>query len=547
MKEIKILDATLRDGGCVIDFDFGQEYMNRILAALESSGVDYIEVGYIDDKHGSSHARTQYCNEVVIEENFLQEKLPGIKYVAMVDFGKFDFYQLGRRTERSIDGIRLAFHKNNWRDVITVGREVIKKGYQLFIQPMITMRYSDQELLELIDAVNTSLPDASGFYIVDTFGEMRHNDVFRLMHLVDNNLISSMLLGLHSHNNLQLSYSNAMSLLDFPTNRELMLDACVMGMGKGAGNLNTELLMEHMNLYHDKNYNIFPLLKLVDQVINTIRSEASWGYSVEYYLSSINRCTPTYANHFYKKHMLTIDRMAELLSMIDENKKISYDEFYAEELYYEYNARNDCDDSLVIQKLHQELNDKRVVLIAPGPSISNNREAIEKIISQEDVVSISLNNFEFDTNYVLITRDDRVDEAIENGYNLIIPSNKVLDASSSKQVYRISYKKWAIFSEKAHDSSGVFGLRLFSSFNIKELMLAGFDGFSVNINANHIYKINRRPISEQEANQMNTFFSNLIKEIKDKVNVTFLTNSIYDKRMQSIYLKQFVLAKKDVV
>ena len=41
---------------------------------------------------------------------------------------------------------------------------------------MITLRYSDAELLELIEIINKELPDAEGFYIVDSFGEMRPND-----------------------------------------------------------------------------------------------------------------------------------------------------------------------------------------------------------------------------------------------------------------------------------------------------------------------------------------------------------------------------------
>ena len=51
MKSLKVLDVTLRDGGCVNNFKFGQTYMEKILAAQEASGVDVIEMGYIDDKN----------------------------------------------------------------------------------------------------------------------------------------------------------------------------------------------------------------------------------------------------------------------------------------------------------------------------------------------------------------------------------------------------------------------------------------------------------------------------------------------------------------
>ena len=78
MNSIKVLDVTLRDGGCVIDFNFGQAYMEQILNGLEKSGVDAIELGYLDAKKGSEQGRTQYCNEKVITEHFLKHKKPGI-------------------------------------------------------------------------------------------------------------------------------------------------------------------------------------------------------------------------------------------------------------------------------------------------------------------------------------------------------------------------------------------------------------------------------------------------------------------------------------
>ena len=264
MKSLKVLDVTLRDGGCVNDFNFGQVYMEKILAAQEASGVEIIELGYIDGKKGSESGRTQYINEQVIPACILKNKKPGVTYVAMMDYGKFDIDKLGNRTENGIDGIRMAFHKKNRQDIIASGRKIMDKGYEFYVQPMITLRYSDAELIGLINLVNQELPDAAGFYIVDSFGEMRPHDIGRIVSLVDHNLTPDMPLGFHSHNNLQMSYSNAVAFVQFPTNRDLMLDCSIMGMGKGAGNLNTELLLEHLNTYCGKQYKIGPLLEVID-------------------------------------------------------------------------------------------------------------------------------------------------------------------------------------------------------------------------------------------------------------------------------------------
>ena len=74
MNNLRILDVTLRDGGCVNNFNFGQTYMERILAAQEAAGIDIIEIGYIDENKGSVKGRTQYINEKVIPQCILKNK-----------------------------------------------------------------------------------------------------------------------------------------------------------------------------------------------------------------------------------------------------------------------------------------------------------------------------------------------------------------------------------------------------------------------------------------------------------------------------------------
>lgn len=528
MHSLKVLDVTLRDGGCVNDFNFGQTYMEKILAAQEASGVDIIEMGYIDEKRGSVSGRTQYINEQVISSCILKHKKPGVTYVAMIDYGKFDVNQLAPRTPESIDGIRMAFHKKNRLDMIALGRTILEKGYQFYIQPMTTLRYTDAELLELIDLVNRELPDASAFYIVDSFGEMRPNDMNRILNLVDHNLIPSMPLGFHSHNNLQMAYSNAVSLLQFPTNRDVMLDSSIMGMGKGAGNLNTELLLEHLNLFYGKNYKISPLLEVIDKVINQLHSEFYWGYAVEYYLSSANHCTPSYASHFYNKHMLPIDQVGELLSMIDEDKKISFDKAYAEELYRKYNESKTVDDSETVGDLAAEFVGKRILLVAPGKSVGSAIGKIKVLMDCEDVVSLGLNTtLDLPFDYLLTTRKDVYDMALSQGKRIIAPSN--ISKGGRGTVKILNYGNWVeVDSQTTHDSSSVIAMNLLKACGAKELLLAGFDGFSANINENYYDPNMRHPVTQEQAERRNAYYKAFLNKIASAgIRLTFLTDSLY--------------------
>lgn len=528
MNSLKVLDVTLRDGGCVNDFNFGQTYMEKILAAQEASGIDIIEMGYIDENKGSKCGRTQYINEQVIPQCILQHKKPGITYVAMMDYGKFNVDNLQNKADDSIDGIRMAFHKKNRLDVIPLGKKIMKKGYKFYIQPMITLRYSDAELLELINLVNEELPDASGFYIVDSFGEMRPNDMSRMLNLVDHNLIQSMTLGFHSHNNLQLSYSNAMEMLQFPTTRDIILDCSIMGMGKGAGNLNTELLLEHLNLFYGKQYKIKPLLEVIDKVINQLHDEFYWGYAPEYYLSSAYHCTPSYASHFYNKHMLPIDQVGELLGLIAEDKKISFDKNYAEEVYRKYNESKAVNDHSVVAELKSEFAGKRILLVAPGKNVGEAIDRIKELIAQGDIVTIGLNStLDMEYDYLLTTREDIYSEAIADGKRIIVPSS--ISKGGRGNVKILNYANWIEVDEGTHDSSAVIALKLLQSCGVKEILFAGFDGFSVNINDNYYDQNMRRPVNAAQAERRNSYYKRLIRHVRESgVKVEFITPSLYE-------------------
>ena len=529
MNSIKVLDVTLRDGGCVNDFNFGQVYMEQILAAQEASGVEMIEMGYLDENKGSLQGRTQWKTSEAIYETLMKNKKPGVTYLAIMDYGKFNVDNLPTCSEKTVDGIRVAFHKKNMRDIPAIGRKIMDKGYKFFIQPMITMRYTDREMLDLIDMINKELPDASACYIVDSFGEMRPNDLHRLLNIVDNNLVPTMTIGFHSHNNLQMSYSNACSMLQFPTNRDLMLDSSIMGMGKGAGNLNSELLLEHLNLYYGKKYNVSPLLEVIDKVLNQLHSEFYWGYAPEYYLSSANHCTPSYASHFYNKHQLPIDQVGELLGMIAEDKKISFDKNYAEEIWREYNERKQVDDSGVVSEMKTILAGKKVLLIAPGKSIIENREKIESILNQEDVVSIGLNLTEsFKVDYLMTTRQDVYDAAVEEGKAVITTSSVSKGARGKVKI--LNYKNWIDISDgRTHDSSSVIMLNFLKACDVKEILLAGFDGFMVNINENYSDPNLRRPVSVEQVERRNAYYKRFIGEIAaSDIKITFVTPSKYE-------------------
>ena len=335
-RKISLVDVTLRDGGIANNFDFGLDRMQRIKATLEDSGVEYIETGYIDEKKGSPEGRTCFDNEVSIEQTLLKSgKKPGVTYLAMIDYGTFDVNMLRPRSETGIDGIRLAFHKENWEKSIEWGKTIIQKGYDLFVQPMVSMRYTDEEFKKLIFVCNNELAEAKGFYLVDSFGQMDNMSLLHMLRIADQYVSMSMKLGFHAHNNRQLAFSNALTFVEFNSKHDVMLDASIMGMGKGAGNLCTELI-EPILIKEGKRYNSNVLYDAISEYFAEQQKMTPWGYSLDYYLASLYSCTPSYIKIFTADERVTTDVLIDLLKKMPNEKRAACDRVFAKEYLAEY-------------------------------------------------------------------------------------------------------------------------------------------------------------------------------------------------------------------
>lgn len=330
-RKLDLLDCTLRDGGIVIDFNYGAERMQKIKKTLEDSGVEYIECGYINETKGSPEGRTIFDSEVSIEKTLLSTgKKPGVQYLAIMDYGTFDTEKLHERTENGIDAIRMAFHKENWEAAIEAAKAISDRGYDLFIQPMVSMRYSDEEYKTLIHRVNTELPKLKGFYVVDSFGQMDNTDLTHKLELADQFVKPGVVIGFHGHNNRQMAYSNALTFVAYNARHDVMLDSSILGMGKGAGNLCTELIAADLNR-EGKNYNVTVIYDAINEYFAAQFKLTPWGYSLEYYLASLYCCTPSYIKLFTKDPRVTTDVLIHLLETIPEEKKAACDKAFAAE------------------------------------------------------------------------------------------------------------------------------------------------------------------------------------------------------------------------
>ena len=110
-------------------------------------------------------------------------------------------------------------------------------------------------------------------------------------------------------------------------------------MGKGAGNLPSELIIEYLNATKEKQYDLSKLYEVIDNIIKKYQKDYTWGYCPEYLMSAKNGCTPSFVNYFIKKYKSTLSELNELLKMLNKDKKISSNNEHAEEVYQEYLVR----------------------------------------------------------------------------------------------------------------------------------------------------------------------------------------------------------------
>ena len=286
-----ILDCTLRDGGYVNNWEFDTQSAIRVMDGLYEAGIRIIELG-IMGKGGEPGKSTKFSDFTQVEP-LLAHRKQDCCYAIMVNQSDIEAYEIPHHGENTVDLLRLAFFKVEQQKALQTAQELKAKGYKVFLQAMATFMYNEQELKELIAQINQTKPD--GFYIVDSFSTMYNWDVRAMTDMVLSVLDKETQFGFHAHNNIQMAYSNVIEFFSTQTDRPLIADGSVFGMGRGAGNVPTELLMEYLNKSEGANYGVMKVLEVFQEVIQPIFKQYYWGYSPEYYLTARKNTNSVYS------------------------------------------------------------------------------------------------------------------------------------------------------------------------------------------------------------------------------------------------------------
>lgn len=535
MKNVKILDCTLRDGGRIINCAFPNSQIKDIAYRLADANIDIIEVGFLRDaKSVNYQGNSTFFTDVDQIRPFVNRKKDTM-YVAFIDYGMFDFSTLKPYDGTSIDGLRIGFTRKNFEndheEILECLAEVKQKGYKLFVQGVNSLGYTDRELLGFVDIVNQIQPE--GFGIVDTYGAMYMDDVDRLYTIVDHNLDENIAIDFHSHNNYQLSFAFAQEIIRLSNGkREVIIDGTLNGMGKCAGNLNTELLVDYLVRKRNYDYDFDAILDIIDDHIYNYHLQHQWGYSIPALMGGIYRSHPNNIIYLTEKFRLATKDIKYIISMIDPDKRMRYDYDNIQRLYQEYNHVK-VDDKENLALLERILKGKKILLLMPGQSISQYKDEILKKIEAENLFVITVNfrdkTFDKYSELAFWGSQKRYEHYtdLRKEVTSLITSN--IESDMEDDII-VNYDSFVDRTQEYSDNASLMLMRILQRVGVVSYYVAGFDGFTVNGSyykktdfSEERFRSQYESINKGVAHQLSMFADSL----KHPEDIQFVTPSIY--------------------
>ncbi|MBR1598656.1 MAG: aldolase catalytic domain-containing protein [Lachnospiraceae bacterium] len=283
--EVKVVDATLRDGGLVNDFYFTDQFVKDLYQANIRAGVDYMEIGYKADKtmfDVDKFGKWKFCDDDAIREVIGENENTGLKLAVMADVGRCNYKQdIAPKSESPVDLIRVATYINTIPAAVDMIEDAVNKGYETTCNIMAISNAQEGDLKVALDVLGQS--PVKTFYIVDSFGALYPEQIARIADIyMEFAEKYGKQVGMHAHNNQQLAFANTIEAVGDGVN---WLDATYSGMGRGAGNCQMELLLGFLR---NPKFNIYPVLQFIENYMKPLAKDGvKWGYDLQYLMTGI--------------------------------------------------------------------------------------------------------------------------------------------------------------------------------------------------------------------------------------------------------------------
>ncbi len=277
-KDIKVMDCTVRDGGLMNKWQFSDEFVKAVYDKCVEAGIDYMEIGYKSSEKAFSRDEVgpwKFCHDDDIRR-IVGDNNTDLKLSAMADIGRIDFEDIPPKSESLIDMMRVACYVHQIDKAVELAEHCLDKGYEVTINLMAVSKVNELDLDQALeDLAKSRVPT---IYLVDSFGSMYCETI---EHLAKKYVaaLPGKRIGIHAHNNMQLAMSNTITSV---INGVTLLDATLLGMGRGAGNCPIEILIAFLK---NPKYRLLPLLDVIQNYIHPMQNEIDWGYHIPYLIT----------------------------------------------------------------------------------------------------------------------------------------------------------------------------------------------------------------------------------------------------------------------
>ena len=508
---MNILDCTLRDGGYYTNWDFDKDLVKTYCKSMESLPIDYVEVGYRSIPLEGYLGEYYYCPDFVMKE--LKEMMPSKKLVIILnekDIRASHVPELLEPCQGYISMVRIAIDPANFERAIELAKAIKFMGFEVAFNVMYMSKWkADNSFLDLLEGLDNTI---DYFYMVDSFGGVFQEDVKEIISLVRSK--TNVKLGFHGHNNLEMALANTITAMSEGCE---IVDATITGMGRGAGNLRTELLLTYLN---SKGYEgiTFGDLSATVALFEDMKRDYGWGTNLPYMFSGAYSLPQKQVMEWVGMNRYPIASIVNAL----------------------HNKKSSVDDNLSLPNLENDVKNKDVLIVGGGNSIRENKQALRVFLQQNKDLKVIHTGLKYISNFKKVENDqyyalvgfegDKLLGAVEgvdlsNKKFVYPPHPRKMGTLIPKKTMALSYELPSIdFTKASDDSPLAIAIQLAINLEVDNVYFIGFDGYDTNINKSQFKLV--------QENQ-NVFLDFL--KIKN-IEVRSLTPSKYQKlKHSSIY------------
>jgi 4-hydroxy 2-oxovalerate aldolase len=355
---MKILDCTLRDGGYYTNWNFDKKLTDNYFKSFNDLPVDYLEIGYRCYPGIDYFGEYFYCPPYVLDRI---KKISNKKLVIMLDeksLKKEHIKELLKPCQGIVTMIRLAINPKFFDRALLIAEEVKGMGFEVGFNVMYMSTWKNES--GFLNSIKNVDGIANYFYMVDSFGGVYPRDIKETIEIVRSR--TNITLGFHGHNNLELALINSLTAIE---NGVEIIDSTITGMGRGAGNLKTELLLTILNSINGLDVNFNALSKVSDS-FEVLQKEFEWGTNIPYMVSAANSLPQKEVMEWVSKRYYSYNSIIRAL----QNKK------------------GGIEDNLKFKVLKNEHTSKEILIIGGGESAINHSEALVEFLRKKPELTI---------------------------------------------------------------------------------------------------------------------------------------------------------------